>query len=141
MPAIAAFIAAAERVCQSYSLDHEWRLRERLKERLTHSPYEWIEADQEHQLPVIIGMKLASTEGQLIMLKLNEHGFSISAGSACQATNEGGMKTMQAMGRSAEEAKQFFRISFGEGTTSAEMDALAQRLLEINYAKMDSMEI
>ncbi|OZI10256.1 cysteine desulfurase [Bacillaceae bacterium SAS-127] len=141
VPAIAAFVAAAEKVCQSYSLDQEWRLRERLKDLLTNSRYEWIEADQEHQLPSIIGIKLARTEGQLIMLTLNEHGFSISTGSACQASIEGGTKAVQAMGLSEEEAKQFFRISFGEPTTLAEVDALAKRLLKINYATMDSMEI
>ncbi|MGM7636539.1 IscS subfamily cysteine desulfurase [Bacillus sp. Hm123] len=141
VPAIAAFIAAAEKVCQSYSLDQDWRLRERLKDLLTHSRYEWIEANQEQQIPSIIGMKLARTEGQLIMLQLNEHGFSISTGSACQTSIEGGTKAVQAMGLSEEETKQFFRISFGEQTTLAEIDALAKRLLEINYATMNSIEI
>ncbi|WP_338750394.1 IscS subfamily cysteine desulfurase [Bacillus sp. FJAT-52991] len=141
VPGIAAFIVAAEKVCQSYSLHKEWNLRQRLKEQLAHSRYEWIEADKEHQLPSIIGMRLAGTEGQLIMLKLNEYGFSISTGSACQASIEGGTKAVQAMGFSEEEAKQFFRISFGEETTLAEIDALAKRLLKTSYATMNSMEI
>ncbi|WP_203361617.1 IscS subfamily cysteine desulfurase [Bacillus sp. REN10] len=141
VPGIAAFIAAAEKMCQSYSLDKEWKLRQRLKEQLAASSYEWIETKHERQLPSIIGMKLMGTEGQLMMLHLNEYGFSISTGSACQSSNEGGTKAVQAMGFSKEEAKQFFRISFGEQTTIAEVDALAKRLLENNCATIESIEI
>lgn len=131
VPAIAAFTAAAEAACRSFSLDKEWSLRRRLKKQLTGSPFEWIEADDEQQLPSIIGMKRNGMEGQLVMLKLNEQGFAISTGSACDSRSENGTKAIMAMGCSLEEAKQFFRISFGRFTTHEEMEKLGDGLLQL----------
>ncbi|KAB7708634.1 aminotransferase class V-fold PLP-dependent enzyme [Bacillus aerolatus] len=134
VPAIAAFTAAAEKVCHSFTLEREWALRWQLKEKLKESLYEWIEADSSCQLPSIIGMKRAGMEGQLVMLKLNEQGFAISTGSACDSRSETGTKAVLAIGYSMEEARQFFRISFSGSTTSKEIERLGNVLLEISSA-------
>ncbi|MFK2824512.1 IscS subfamily cysteine desulfurase [Bacillus sp. B190/17] len=131
VPAIAAFIAASEKACQTFNLEKEWELRNGLKKKLANSPFRWIESDEASQLPSIIGLTAPSIEGQLVLLKLNERGFAISTGSACDSRSETGTKAIQAMGYSIEEARQFFRVSFSSRTTPEEMGQLGEALLEI----------
>ncbi|OCA92419.1 IscS subfamily cysteine desulfurase [Pseudobacillus wudalianchiensis] len=136
VPAIAAFIAAAEKACQTFNLQKEWQLRYLLKERLAHSAFHWIETEEAHQLPSVIGMTLPGTEGQLILLKLNEQGCAISTGSACDSRTENGTKAILAMGYSMEKARQFFRISLSSRTTTEEIEKLGDLLLGITSASL-----
>ena len=60
---------------------------------------------------------MKGVEGQYVMLKLNEKIFYISTGSACDINSASGTKAILAMGKSVQEARQFFRMSFGVQTT------------------------
>lgn len=131
VPAIAAFIAASEKVCQTFNLQKEWSLRYLLKEKLAQSSLRWIETEETRQLPSVIGMTMPGMEGQLVLLKLNEQGCAISTGSACDSRSENGTKAILAMGYSLEEARQFFRISFSSRTTAEEIEKLGDLLLGI----------
>ncbi|MBM7648964.1 cysteine desulfurase [Bacillus ectoiniformans] len=128
VPGILAFTAAAEKATRSYSLDHEWKLRSAFKEQLQRSACVFLEADTRHQLPSIIGMRLPGVEGQFVMLEANQEGMAISTGSACQSGVDNGAKATLAMGQTETEAKQFFRVSFGEETTVSDVAALADVL-------------
>lgn len=47
------------------------------------------------------------------MLECSQAGLAISTGSACQVGSEAPNRSMKAIGRSDEEARQFVRLSFG----------------------------
>lgn len=87
--------------------------------------------DAKEQLPNICGLLMGKLEGQYVLLKLNEAGICISTGSACDLQNESGTKAILSMGYTMEEARQFFRISFGPTTTFEEIDHLIAVLSEV----------
>ena len=65
------------------------------------------------------------------MLELNQQGFAVSTGSACQIGKQNPSKTMIAIGKSEEEAHQFVRLSFGKNTTVDDIHILADCLAGI----------
>lgn len=127
-PAIVAMAAAIEEY--QYRKDDFWSYRNQLRKSL-HSDFQMIEADDAHQFPSICGVCLKGMEGQLVMLKLNTYGICISTGSACDINSASGTKAILAMGNSMTTARQFFRISFGSGTTMEQVEQLAKRLNQI----------
>ena len=62
-------------------------------------------------LPHIIGVTIKGIEGQYTMLECNRRGIAISTGSACQVGKQEPSKTMLAIGKTYEEAKQYVRFS------------------------------
>jgi cysteine desulfurase len=128
-PAIVALAVAVEDY--RYDLKEQWELREKLVKSLHHKNFQVIEGLWTEQLPNICGMCMKGVEGQLVMLKLNERGIYISTGSACDINNASGTKAILAMGKSFQEARQFFRVSFGLQTTAQEIDQCARALSKI----------
>ena len=122
-PAVVAFAVAVE----SYTYDeaHYKVLRETLVQNLPNS-YKFVACDP--QLPTICGFFTEKYEGQYVLLKLNEVGICISTGSACDIHSESGTKAVIAMGYSIDEARKFFRISFGPQTTNEQINILVSAL-------------
>ncbi|WML54184.1 IscS subfamily cysteine desulfurase [Neobacillus sp. PS3-12] len=135
VPAIAAMTAAAQKVIDHMAEEEVMfcNLRQVFLEKL--KPIQdlvtIIQAKGEHQLPSVIGMRISSIEGQLLMLECNREGFAISTGSACQVGMQAPSKTMQALGVPNEEAKEFIRISFGRTTTIEEVENLGETICSI----------
>lgn len=125
-PAIVAFAAAIENF--HYERQYGEALREYFKGKLP-SACRIIESKE--QLPTICGLMMDKVEGQYVLLKLNEAGICISTGSACDIHSESGTKAILSMGYTMEEARQFFRISFGPTTTYQEMDLLLDAISNI----------
>ncbi len=128
-PAILAMVAAMEQF--SYQREKFEQYRNRLKQILNEAACVFIESDAEHQLPSICGLCIDGIEGQLVMLRLNEEGVCISTGSACDINSASGTKAILAMGHSFSKARQFFRVSFGEGTTEDHIEKLGSCLKKI----------
>ena len=63
-----------------------------------------------------------------LLYLLDEQGFAVSAGSACQAGVARPSHVLIAMGRSEAEASACLRVTIGLGTTSEEIAALAQAI-------------
>lgn len=117
-----------------YDLNKQWQLRDRLLKLVLQqgaSGIQVIEAKRSEQLPNIVGLCLKGVEGQLVMLKLNEAGIAISTGSACDINSASGTKAIIAMGKTMNEARQFFRISFGLSTTLQEVERCAEQLKKL----------
>ncbi|MBY0123939.1 IscS subfamily cysteine desulfurase [Bacillus sp. S/N-304-OC-R1] len=93
---------------------------------------------QSNQLPSTIGIRIKGIEGQLMMLECNRRGFAISTGSACQVGMQSISKTMNAMGITGKEAKEFIRISFGRDTSVAETEELGKVIIQITKEIMQS---
>ncbi|QBK26480.1 cysteine desulfurase family protein [Ureibacillus thermophilus] len=129
-PAIYAFAKSVEHF--KYDLNQYWKLRIQLKEAIQETCCYFIESDEAHQLPSICGLCMKGAEGQYVMLRLNEKGICISTGSACDIHSKSGTKAMLAMGRSLQEARTFFRISFGIHTKEEDIQKLSTALFELN---------
>ncbi|MCA0986988.1 IscS subfamily cysteine desulfurase [Guptibacillus algicola] len=69
----------------------------------------------------IVGIRLKGIEGQYVMNELNQKGIAVSTGSACSIGQQSPSKTLKAMGRSDDEARELVRISFGKHTTKEEI--------------------
>lgn len=121
-----AFAVAAEACAREHRIAHFTALRRVLKQRLTGNKYTLLEAAV--QYPGICGLLVHGYEGQYVMLRLSERGVMVSTGSACDSSHEAGTKTILAMGASVDEARQFFRISFGPQTTMKEIEILCELL-------------
>ena len=125
-PSIVAMAVAVEDY--RYDLQYQWALREKLIKSLHHRAFQIIEGIGTQQLPNICGICMNGVEGQYVMLKLNEQRIYISTGSACDINSASGTKAILAMGKSIQEARQFFRISFGVKTTMNEIVKSARAL-------------
>ncbi|MFA1711751.1 IscS subfamily cysteine desulfurase [Peribacillus frigoritolerans] len=128
VPGIASFVTAAKKLGDIME-DERKRisaLRTQLIQRLTERKIDFqiIEAKYE-QLPHILALTFAGLQGQYIMLELNQKGFAVSTGSACQIGKQDPSKTMMAIGKSEDEAHQFVRFSFGKNTTADDIHKLA----------------
>ncbi|HHW39393.1 MAG TPA: IscS subfamily cysteine desulfurase [Bacillales bacterium] len=125
VPGIAAFITAAEEIFPI--MNSEQKRFQGLREKLVHG----LQGDSwkvsqigptSNRLEHIIGLSIAGIEGQYIMLECNRYGVAISTGSACSVGMQKPSKTLLAIGKSTEEAKQFIRLSLGKLTTDAEIE-------------------
>ena len=128
-PAIVAMAVAVEDY--RYDLKYQWELRDRLVKSLHHKKFEIVGGIWTEQLPSICGICMKGMEGQLVMLKLNEQGIYISTGSACDINSASGTKAILAMGRSYQEARQFFRISYSGQTTMNDIAQCARALSKL----------
>ncbi|MCM2531520.1 IscS subfamily cysteine desulfurase [Neobacillus pocheonensis] len=135
VPAIAAMTVAAQRI--GNQMHEEYRkfllLRKAFMEAIEpiKESVQIFQADENAQLPQIIGLRFAGIEGQWMMLECNRRGFAISTGSACQVGMQSPAKAMQAMGLGIREAKEFIRISFGRSTTLDDVVRLGQNIVII----------
>lgn len=117
VPAVASFAAAAK---EKYGLRDEYHAKmerfrtlfmEELKELSGKELF--FEESESHQLPNIIGLRIANIEGQYAMLECSQKGLGISTGSACRVNEQNPSPTLLAMGYTEPEARQFVRCSLG----------------------------
>ncbi|MDG4655382.1 IscS subfamily cysteine desulfurase [Ectobacillus antri] len=124
VPGIAAFLTAAQDVIEAQTKETTrlYTLRDFFLQGLTNITHPiHIEGHPSASLPHIAAARIQGIEGQYTMLACNRHGIAISVGSACQIGKQEPSKTLLAVGRTAEEAKQYIRFSFGKHTTKEEL--------------------
>ncbi len=133
VPGIAAFAVAAIESKEQTNIAYLSTLRNKLKDLLSDSPYQFVEApNTSQQYPAVCGMRMNGLEGQYIMLRLNQRGIYLSTGSACDAFSATGTKAIMAMGYHIDEARQFFRISFSRQTSMDDIEQLAGALIDLS---------
>lgn len=90
----------------------------------------------------IIGVAVSSVESYCTMLECNRHKSVILTGSACQVGKQAPSRTMTAIGKNNEVAKQFVRISLGKWTTANDMETVISVLKNIcsQFSKERSAE-
>lgn len=125
-PSIIAFATAIENY--TYNSAYYSKLRQHFKKQL---PTNCTLVECANQFPSICGLVIEGMEGQYVLLKLNEVGIYISTGSACDIHSEPGTKAVMAMGYSSDQARCFFRISFGPSTTEEQINHLVAILQKI----------
>ncbi|PEP08326.1 cysteine desulfurase [Bacillus wiedmannii] len=131
VPGIASFLTAAENILKNQQ-EESLRFKELRSYFLRHLqalPLEiQVEGHSTSCLPHIVGVTIKGIEGQYTMLECNRHGIAISTGSACQVGKQEPSKTMLAIGKTYEEAKQYVRFSFGQQTTKDQIDTTIHAL-------------
>ncbi|MCU5380953.1 IscS subfamily cysteine desulfurase [Bacillus cereus] len=131
VPGIASFLTAAENILKNQQ-EESLRFKELRAYFLRHLqalPLEiQVEGHSTSCLPHIVGVTIKGIEGQYTMLECNRHGIAISTGSACQVGKQEPSKTMLAIGKTYEEAKQYVRFSFGQQTTKDQIDTTIHAL-------------
>ncbi|MFD4930862.1 IscS subfamily cysteine desulfurase [Peribacillus butanolivorans] len=134
VPGIASFVTAAKKLAKTMEDERNriFQIRQQLIRLLEEKKVDFqvIEASNQ-QLPHILALTFSGLQGQYIMLELNQQGFAVSTGSACQIGKQNPSKTMIAIGKSEEEAHQFVRLSFGKNTTVDDIRILADCLAGI----------
>jgi cysteine desulfurase len=104
-------------------------MRSKLLEAFSKKEIELIdEGDVEHKLPNILGIRFKGMEGQYLMLECSQAGLAISTGSACQVGEEKPNRTMKAMGRSDQEAREFVRLSLGKKNNDEQIDVIIEKI-------------
>jgi cysteine desulfurase len=115
-------------------------LRAKLMEALKEKKIAFVdEGDSTDKLPHILGLRFNGMEGQYLMLECSQAGLAISTGSACQIGSEKPNRTMKAMGRSDQEAREFIRISLGKKNNEDQIDVIIEKIdtiLNRHFAKM-----
>jgi cysteine desulfurase len=77
------------------------------------------------RLPNTLNITMPGVKAETQMMNFDLAGFAISAGSACSSGKMAASSTLLAMGIAPEIAECALRISWGWGTTRAEMEAFA----------------
>ena len=94
----------------------------------------------EHRLPNTLNLTLPGLRGESIVIFLDQHGISISSGSACKSGSPEPTHVLIAMGRTEEEAHCSVRFSLSRYTTEEDIDytvsALAQVLKEKDMVRL-----
>lgn len=139
---IAAFATAAKLLFAERSDEYIrlLMLRAKLLEAFSKKGIELIdEGNAEHKLPNILGIRFKGMEGQFLMLECSQAGLAISTGSACQVGEEKPNRTMKAMGRTDQEAREFVRLSLGKKNNEEQIDVIIGKIdtiLKRHFAKV-----
>ena len=88
-------------------------------------------AKEERRLPGLINITLPGIEGETLVHSLDSKGFAASSGAACAAGSAPPSHVLVAMGRTAKEAKQGLRLSFGRSTAETQVKLLVNVLPNI----------
>ena len=85
----------------------------------------------EGRLPGIVSVMTRRLDSPTLVLRLDQAGFEVSAGSACSSASLDASHVLLAMGVPREVALGSLRVSFDERVGTDELDRFAQELLRI----------
>ncbi len=125
--AVAAEAAHAELAARAA---HKRALRDRLEAGIrAHVPQAVLHGTgAAHRLPGTVHLTVLGCEGDSLLFLLDQAGFAVSTGSACQAGVPEPSHVLLAMGMSAADARGALRVTLGPDTTVDEIDALLAAL-------------
>lgn len=89
-----------------------------------------VNGDLEYSFPGILNLAFAGMNSDTLLAALNPY-VSVSSGSACTSLSVEPSHVLQAMGLPADLAHASLRFSFGQPTTTTEVEAVASALLAI----------
>lgn len=132
-PGILSFITASEDLLKdNHYNNHLQTMKQTFISRLKTIRYPYtIEGDLHHSFPHVLGLRFHGVEGQWLMMESNRQGLYFSTGSACHVHLHEPTPTMKALGRTNEEAFEFVRFTFGQQTTTEEIDKAIQILSDL----------
>ncbi|MGN0070480.1 MAG: cysteine desulfurase family protein [Atopobiaceae bacterium] len=87
------------------------------------------------RLPGMVSVYVPSLDSETLILKLDQKGFEVSAGSACSSGSLDPSHVLSAMGIGRNDALGALRISFDERVADEDLDRFADALIGIVNAK------
>ena len=142
VPAIVGLGRAAELAVQA---PHDSQKIERLRDKLEEDikklvPDAGLNGHRKNRLPNTLNLTLPGLRGESIVLAMDQHGISLSSGSACKSGSPEPTHVLLAMGRTEEEAHCSVRFSLSHYTTEEDItetvSALAQVLEEKSIVRL-----
>ncbi|MBW3595104.1 MAG: cysteine desulfurase [Actinobacteria bacterium] len=133
-PGIAGFGVAAEIVAKEVDekADRLRRLRDRLYEGLTDLlPDLVVNGDLEQRLPGNLNVCIPHTDGETLLLLLDQRGIACSSGSACASGALDPSHVLLAIGVPKQLAKGSLRFSLGRPSTQEDVDAVLAAMPEV----------
>jgi cysteine desulfurase NifS len=133
VPAIVGLGTAAEvaRLCLEQTTQIE-ALRDKLREEITKLyPDAQLNGHQKHRLPNTLSLTLPGLRGESLVVALDQHGISLSSGSACKAGSPKPTHVLMAMGRTEEEAHCTVRISLSRRTSEKDVERTVSALAHV----------
>ncbi|NGP46473.1 aminotransferase class V-fold PLP-dependent enzyme, partial [Bacillaceae bacterium SIJ1] len=131
---VAATTAADEAILeQKKRRAHAQKLFDQLRAWACHqSGFELIDGGTS-QSPFIAALTSSFTEGQYLMLQLNQKDIAISTGTACKAGEQDPSRILLARGLDETSARRLIRLSFSHTTTDKELEQCCTALEEANH--------
>ncbi len=112
-------------------------LRDRLERRMRQLvPAAILNGHPDMRLPNTLNLTLPGLRGESLVVALDQHGISLSSGSACKAGSPDPTHVLIAMGRSEAEGHCSVRFSLSRYTTADDIELTAAALGEV----LDEME-
>ncbi|MFQ5770991.1 MAG: IscS subfamily cysteine desulfurase, partial [bacterium] len=137
VPAIVGFGKAAELALHALNdLEKMETLRDKLEVGIKNLvPDAKLNGPVENRLPNTLNLTLPQLRGESLVVALDQHGISLSSGSACKSGSPLPTHVLMAMGRTEEEAHCAVRLSLSHVTSEQDIDdtvaAMAQVLEEM----------
>jgi len=104
-------------------------LRNRLKDRLMSKLDEvYVNGSMEHRLPGNLNASFAYVEGESLLMGIND--IAVSSGSACTSATLEPSYVLKALGTGDDLAHSSLRFGIGRFNTEAEVDYVADRVIE-----------
>ncbi|MEQ8524207.1 IscS subfamily cysteine desulfurase [Gracilimonas sp.] len=142
VPAIASFATAAKLITQQMDKEQQriQQFREEILSELKKLEFEVVvEEHPSQKVPNILGLRFPGMEGQFFMLECSQSGLAISTGSACQVGSEKPNKTMTAIGKDEQEAREFVRLSFGKENQTEQIPQIIEKMSGILKRHFDKV--
>lgn len=131
VPGISAFATSAKLITSERTTEQLRILefREKLVKEIKSLEFNVvIEQHPSDHVPNILGLRIPGMEGQFFMLECSQAGLAISTGSACQVGSEKPNKTMTAIGKNEQEAREFVRLSFGKKNEVKQIPQIIEKM-------------
>jgi cysteine desulfurase NifS len=90
-----------------------------------------LNGSRDNRLPNTLNLTLPELRGESLVVALDQHGISLSSGSACKAGSPAPTHVLIAMGKSEEDAHCSVRFSLSHNTTEKDIDATINALEEV----------
>jgi len=107
-------------------------LRDSLEARiLADIPRTWVNGLDGERIANTSSLTFSGTEGEAVLVGLDEFGIAASSASACSAVHSDPSYVLRAMGLSRDEAEATIRFSFGRQSMTAHIDRVLEVLASI----------
>lgn len=87
--------------------------------------------DFKNRLPNNINLTIPGVDGERLVMELDNLGFMVATGSACNASDDEPSYVLQAIGLSKKDASSSLRITVGRSTTQKNIEDFAKTLLNL----------
>lgn len=128
-------LAAAVKLVREHRVEERARLlglRERLVNAMQASgPGVIVNSPKEEVAPHVVSVSFEGADAEMLQIRLNQEGFAVSLGSACNSKSIEPSHVLTAMGLPREQIESTLRISLGMFTTEVELDLFVDALTHV----------